>query len=124
MEEKTAPKRKPAKRKTAKRKPTVRKPPAGSELVTTMSGEPERSTITPVKQNIDRAQLSTISETGIREPDGFPHGRLLSFKTPIVTLHLRRVGAELTDNGGTVHIPSPSLVQEGERVRVAIYREA
>jgi hypothetical protein len=124
MEEKTTQKRKPAKRKPAKRKPAVRKPPTGAELVTTMSGEPEQATITPVKQNIDRAQLSTISETGIREPEGFPEGRLMSFKIPIVTLTLRRVGAELTDNGGTVHIPSPSLVQEGERVRVAIYREA
>jgi hypothetical protein len=124
MEEKTTPKRKPAKRKPAKRKPAVRKPPTGAELVTTMSGEPEKATITPVKQNIDRAQLSTISETGIREPDGCPQGHLITFKEPLVTLHLRRIGAELTDNGGTVHIPSPSLVQEGERVRVAIYREA
>jgi hypothetical protein len=113
-EKKVAPKRKPAKRKPAKRKPAVRKPPTGAELVTTMSGEPERSTITPVKQNIDRAQLSTLSSSGILDRTPIP----------LVTLHLRRVGAELTDNGGTVHIPSPSLVQEGERVRVAIYREA
>jgi trimethylamine:corrinoid methyltransferase-like protein len=110
-EKKAAPKRKPAKRKPAKRKPAVRKPPTGAELVTTMSGEPEKATITQVKQNIDRAQLSTISETGIRDQE------------PLVTLHLRRIGAELTDNGGTVHIPSPSLVQEGERVRVEIHRE-
>ncbi len=42
---------------------------------------------------------------------------------PLLSLHLRRVGNELTDVAHTVHIPSPSLIQPGERVVIHVYRE-
>ena len=42
--------------------------------------------------------------------------------TPLVELHLRRVGAFLTDTANTVQIPSPATVREDEHVVVAIYR--
>ena len=42
---------------------------------------------------------------------------------PLVELHLRRVGAFLTDTAETVRIPAPAAVPEGARVRVSIYRE-
>lgn len=41
----------------------------------------------------------------------------------LITLHLKRVGAEITDGGGTVHIPAPAILPEGARVVVHIYRE-
>jgi hypothetical protein len=43
--------------------------------------------------------------------------------TPLVSFHLRRVEDELTDVARTVHIPSPAMVKDGERVVIHVYRE-
>lgn len=42
---------------------------------------------------------------------------------PLLSLHLRRVENELTDTMRTVHIPSPAIVKDGERVVIHVYRE-
>jgi len=43
--------------------------------------------------------------------------------TPLLTFHLRRVENELTDTARTIHIPSPAIVKDGERVVIHVYRE-
>ena len=43
---------------------------------------------------------------------------------PLLTLHLRRVGAEITDGGGTVHIPASGAIPDGTQLVAHFYREA
>ncbi len=43
--------------------------------------------------------------------------------TPLLTLHLRRVGAEITDGGGTVHIPASGAIPDGTQLVAHFYRE-
>ncbi|MFA5054476.1 MAG: hypothetical protein WC565_10475 [Parcubacteria group bacterium] len=43
--------------------------------------------------------------------------------TPLLTLHLRRVGAEITDGSGTVHIPASGAIPDGTKLVAHFYRE-
>ncbi|MFA5054323.1 MAG: hypothetical protein WC565_09705 [Parcubacteria group bacterium] len=43
--------------------------------------------------------------------------------TPLLTLHLRRVGAEITDGSGTVHIPASGAIPDGTPLVAHFYRE-
>jgi hypothetical protein len=42
---------------------------------------------------------------------------------PLLTLHLRRVGAEITDGSGTVHIPASGAIPDGTHLVAHFYRE-
>jgi len=44
--------------------------------------------------------------------------------TPLLTLHLRRVGVEITDGSGTVHIPVSGAIPDGTKLVAHFYREA
>ncbi len=43
---------------------------------------------------------------------------------PLLTLHLRRVGAEITDGSGTVHIPASGAIPDGTPLVAHFYEEA
>ena len=99
---------------------TTRKPPTIQEIAkqsdedgidVTMSGEPEQS---------EQTSTEDVHEVKMT-------GRILGYQSApieLLSMSLRRVGNEITDSSGTVHIPAPAMLQEGERVRVVIYREA
>ena len=79
--------------------------------IATMSGEPE-TTIETTSTKPTAPHLCELKE-----------GRATPLSSPLVELHLRRVGPILTDSGETVRIPAPAIVPDGARVRVEIYRE-
>jgi hypothetical protein len=88
----------------------------------TLTGAPEPS-VQASTANVDRAQLAAMPTT---VPTVFlTEDRIVNIHAPIplVTFHLRRVENELTDTMRTVHIPSPAIVKDGERVVIHVYRE-
>ena len=92
-------------------------PPAPDDGLPTLTDEP-----TPA-ETTSTAKPTPPPLRDLREDVIVPRDSTITILgTPLVKLHLRRVGAFLTDTANTVQIPSPATVREDEHVVVAIYR--
>ena len=111
--------------------------PTSETTVVTRTEPPVHVPASDVPQpNIDRAQLETLAK--VPQPgltyDDVAHAademkaqkewEVERGMLPLLTIHLRRIGTEMTDSAHTVHIPAPALVAVGENVRVEVYRES
>jgi len=107
--------------------PTIRQR-ASEEDDKTLTGAPEPSVQTSTA-NVDRAQLAAMKPRieaifeGAMSPEDVDAVKKAADKPILLTFHLRRVDNELTDTMRTVHIPSPAMVKDGERVVIHVYRE-
>ena len=134
----------PRQSKTTVKPPTIREranePPAPDDGLPTLTDEPT-PTETTSTNGVSLMRLGKTSDGKELAVEMWPdkhkqrlaemardenriHGEFsIDAPTPLVELHLRRVGPILTDTGETVRIPAPARLPDGARVRVSIYRE-
>ncbi len=99
--------------KTTKRPPTIQERAREDDPI--MTGEP-----TPAETTSTGDPL-VVDMKDVKLAEQIVQGQ--AQLAPLLTLHLKRDGNEITDAGGTVHIPAPAMLPDGARVRVLIFRE-
>ena len=121
------------KSKTTRKPPTIQEIAKQSEedgIDVTMSGEPEAVEQTST-EDVHEAEITGADPIKAAYVTGYRVAERAAkedaselVQSELLSMSLRRVGNEITDSSGTVHIPAPAMLQEGGRVRVVIYREA
>lgn len=124
----------PRQSKTTKTPPTIRQRAQEDDKTLTGAPEPSVQTNTGLTHNdLEKALVEMEKQaeedggvgslTVPLDPTPIIERMRQAIVPPLLSLHLRRVGDELTDVRNTVHIPSPALVKDGERVVIHVYRE-